>query len=115
MSRRVAAKPQTAQRDHTSEQRGERDDEPARVVTGHVVIARVRDQIVGNDVNRSVGHHSRGGGSGDHQRDERARDDGHRCLRSGPLLPPPRGGRLKRRARTTTDASGPLNPGRPCS
>ena len=61
----------------TGDHGGERGDQPARAVTGNVVVAGVRDQIVGNDVNRTVRHHGRGRGSGDHQCDQRAGNDGH--------------------------------------
>jgi len=82
MGRRVAAEPQAVQRDRTGDYGGDRDDQPARVVTGNIVVACVRDQIVGNDVNRAVRHHGRGGGSGDDQCDERAGNDGHWCAHS---------------------------------
>ncbi len=90
MGRHVTAEPQAVQSDRTGDQRGDRDDQPARVVTGNVVVARVRDKIVGDDVNRTVRHDGRGGGSSDHQRDQRARNDGHWCADSGPLPLPPR-------------------------
>ena len=87
MSRRVAAEPQAVQRDDTGDNGGDRDDQPARVVIGNVVVARVRDQVVGDDVNRTVRHHGGGGGGGDHQCDERARNDGHWCAHSAPSPP----------------------------
>lgn len=59
-------------------------------MTGNVVVAGVRDQVVRNDVNRAVRDHGSGGGSGDDQCDERAGNDGHWCAHSGPLPSPPR-------------------------
>jgi len=90
MGRRVAAEPQAVQSERTGDHGGDRDDQSARVVTGNVVVARVRDKIVGNDVDRTVRHDGRGGGSGDHQCVKRARNDGHWCAHSGPLPLPPR-------------------------
>jgi len=98
MGGRITAEPQAAQRDHTGNHRGEHGDQSPRVVTGNVVVARMRDQIVGNDVNRTVRRHGRGGGSGDHQCDERPRNDGHWCVHSGPLPPPPREAALRHQA-----------------
>jgi hypothetical protein len=92
MRGRVAAEPQAVQSDRTGDHGGDRDDQPARIVTGNVVVARVRDKIVGNDVYRTVRHDGRGGSSSDHQCDKRARNDGHWCAHSSPLPLPPREG-----------------------
>jgi len=75
--RRVAAEPQAVQRDCAGDDGRERHDDAARVVDGDVVVARVRDQIVGNDVDRAVRRHGSGSSSSDDQCDERARGDGH--------------------------------------
>lgn len=90
VGRSVAAEPQTVQRDRAGDHGGDRDDQATRVVTRNIVVARMRDQVVGNDVDRAVRHHGRRGGSGDDQRDERAGNDGHWCAHSGPLPSPPR-------------------------
>jgi hypothetical protein len=50
----------------------------------------VRDEIIGNDVDRAVRNHGRSGGRGDYQCEERARDGGHWRLDSAPWAPAPR-------------------------
>lgn len=45
----------------------------------------MRHEIVGDNVDRTVRYHGCRGGSGDHQRDERTKGDGHCCAHSGAL------------------------------
>jgi hypothetical protein len=84
------------QRDRAGNHGTERDDQAARVVTGNIVVARVRDEIIGNNVDRAVRQHGRRRGGGDHHCDQRARNHGHCCVASGllPPRPPSNAGRL---------------------
>jgi hypothetical protein len=65
------------QRQHTRDDGSNRTHETTRGVSRNVVVARVRDEIVGDDINRPVRYHGRGGRSGDHQRNERSKSDRH--------------------------------------
>lgn len=65
------------QRNNAGDDGGDYNHKPARGMTRNVVVARVRDQVVGDDVNRSVRHHRRRGSSGDHQRNKRSRSERH--------------------------------------
>ena len=68
---RLTAKSQPVQRYRTRDYRGDHADEPARGVTGNVIVARMGNQIVGDNVDRRVRYEGRESGRGDHQRDER--------------------------------------------
>ena len=96
IGRGIAAKPQAAQRDRDGDQGDERDADPARVVAGNVVVARMCDQIVGDDVNRAVRQHRRGCGGGDDQCYERAKSGRHWPVHSRPLPLRPRAFRRRR-------------------
>lgn len=73
------------QGDDTGKQRGDRNDQSARVVAGNVVVARMRDQKVSDNVDRPVRDHCRGRGRGDYQSEKRTRNAGHVMRAFGPF------------------------------